>query len=100
TFMKKPRTADCPWCGAFSDVAAVVYFDVNYGPHGDWRIMSSNESLGAYKEAALDPYFQQLQTISWPPASNRTAGSGAGSGAGASAGTGPGPEPGASAGTG
>jgi hypothetical protein len=65
TFMNKPRTADCPWCGAYSDVAAVVYFDVDYGPHGDWRIMSSQASLEAYKEAALDPYFHQLQTISW-----------------------------------
>jgi hypothetical protein len=71
TFMNKPRTADCPWCGAYSDVAAVVYFDVNYGPHGDWRIMSSEASLEAYKEAALDPYFHQLQTISWPEAANR-----------------------------
>jgi hypothetical protein len=74
TFMNKPRTADCPWCGAYSDVAAVVYFDVNYGPHGDWRIMSSQASLEAYKEAALDPYFHQLQTISWAPAANRDAG--------------------------
>jgi len=80
TFMNKPRTADCPWCGAYSDVAAVVYFDVNYGPHGDWRIMSSQASLEAYKEAALDPYFQQLQTISWPPAANRSAGGTGGSG--------------------
>jgi len=71
TFMNKPRTADCPWCGAYSDVAAVVYFDVNYGPHGDWRIMSSQASFENYKEAALDPYFHQLQTISWPPSANR-----------------------------
>ncbi|HVW35220.1 MAG TPA: glycosyl hydrolase [Acidimicrobiia bacterium] len=71
TFMDKPRTADCPWCGAFKDVAAVVYFDVNYGPHGDWRIQSSQASYEAYREAALDPYFHQLQTVSWPPAANR-----------------------------
>jgi hypothetical protein len=71
TFMKKPRTADCPWCGAFSDVAAVVYFDVNYGPHGDWRIMSSEASFQAYRDVAGDPYFHQLQTVSWPPEANR-----------------------------
>src|SRR5207302_414800 len=65
TLMKKPRTADCPWCGAYSDVAAVVYFDVNYGPHGDWRIMSSEASFQAYREAAGDPYFHQLETVSW-----------------------------------
>ena len=39
--INKPKTPDCKHCGAFSDVAAVVYFDVDYGAHGDWRIMSS-----------------------------------------------------------
>ena len=29
------------------------------------------ESLEAYKEAAVDPYFHQLETISWPPSANR-----------------------------
>jgi Glycosyl hydrolase family 26 len=71
TFMDKPRTDQCAWCGAFKDVAAVVYFDVNYGGHGDWRIMSSDASLTAYKEAALDPYYHQMDTVSWPPSANR-----------------------------
>jgi hypothetical protein len=71
TFMDKPRTEQCPWCGMFKDVAAVVYFDVNYGAHGDWRIMSSQASLTAYKEASDDPYFHQLHTVPWPPQGNR-----------------------------
>jgi hypothetical protein len=73
TFQAKPRTPECPWCGAFSDVAAIVYFDVNYGKHGDWRIMSSPESQAAYKEAADDSWFHQVDTIGWAPAANRAA---------------------------
>jgi len=72
-FQAKPRTAECPWCGVYSDVAAIVYFDVNYGKHGDWRIMSSPESLAAYKVAADDPWFHQADSIGWPPAANRAA---------------------------
>ncbi|MGH9040380.1 MAG: glycoside hydrolase family 26 protein, partial [Acidimicrobiia bacterium] len=71
TFQAKPRTAECQWCGAYSDVAAVVYFDVDYGKHGDWRIMSSPESLAAYKVASDDPWFHQVDTIGWPPSTNR-----------------------------
>jgi hypothetical protein len=70
-FMDLPRTAECPWCGVYSDVAAVVYFDVDYGKHGDWRIMSSPETLAAYEVAALDPWFRQADTIGWPPTANR-----------------------------
>ena len=73
TFQDKPRTPECPWCGVYSDVAAIVYFDVNYGKHGDWRIMSSPESLAAYKVAADDPWFHQVGTIGWAPAANRSA---------------------------
>jgi hypothetical protein len=68
----KPKTADCKHCGAYSDVAAVVYFDVDYGGHGDWRIMSSDTSLAAFKEAADDPWFHQMDNVSWPPKLNRT----------------------------
>ena len=71
TFMDKPKTADCKHCGAYSDVAAVVYFDVDYGSHGDWRIMSSDATLTAYKEASGDPFFNQLHTIPWAPQANR-----------------------------
>ena len=72
TLMNKPRTPECPWCGAYSDAAAIVYFDVDYGSHGDWRIMSSDATLAAYKEASDDPWFHQLDTVSWPPGGNRT----------------------------
>ena len=74
TFMDKPKTDQCQWCGAFKDVAAVVYFDVDYGGHGDWRIMSSQSSLDAYKEASDDPYYHQLHTVPWPPEGNRQTG--------------------------
>ncbi|MGH9038177.1 MAG: glycoside hydrolase family 26 protein [Acidimicrobiia bacterium] len=70
-FMDLPRTETCPWCGVYSDVAAVVYFDVDYGKHGDWRIMSSPESTAAYKEASDDLWFHQVHTTGWAPAVNR-----------------------------
>ena len=72
TFMDKPKTAECRHCGAYSDVAAVVYFDVDYGSHGDWRIMSSDQTLTAFKEASGDPWFHQMDTVSWPPSVNRS----------------------------
>ena len=70
--INKPKTPDCKHCGAFSDVAAVVYFDVDYGSHGDWRIMSSEQTLLAFKEASNDPWFNQMGTISWPPRVNQS----------------------------
>jgi hypothetical protein len=69
----KPQSAECPWCGAYSDVAALVYFDVDYGKHGDWRIMSSPQSLDGYRISATDPYTNQINTINWAPAANRPA---------------------------
>ena len=72
TLMNKPKTADCRHCGAFSDVAAIVYFDVDYGSHGDWRIMSSDPTLQAFKEASDDPWFHQMDTVSWAPSVNRS----------------------------
>jgi beta-mannanase len=70
--INKPKTPECKHCGAFSDVAAVVYFDVDYGSHGDWRIMSSPESLQAFKQASDDPWFHQLDSTSWAPKVNRS----------------------------
>jgi hypothetical protein len=67
----KARTADCFWCGIYSDIAAIVYFDV-VGPNGPWIINSSPESEAAYREAAQDPWFNQIQTIGWGPAANRS----------------------------
>ena len=66
----KPRTAECHWCGIYSDIAAVVYFDVT-AVNGPWIINSSPESAAAYREAAQDPWFNQIHTIGWGPASNR-----------------------------
>jgi hypothetical protein len=67
----KPRTAECPWCGIYSDIAAIVYFDV-VGNNGPWIINSSPESEAAYREAAQDPWFNQIHTIGWGPAAHRT----------------------------
>jgi hypothetical protein len=66
----KARTAECPWCGIYSDIAAVVYFDI-IAENGEWIINSSPESEAAYREAAQDPWFNQIQTIGWAPAANR-----------------------------
>src|SRR5581483_1417040 len=66
----KPRTAGCPWCGIYSDIAAIVYFDV-VGDNGPWIINSSPESEAAYREAAQDPWFNQIHTIGWGPAAHR-----------------------------
>jgi hypothetical protein len=67
----KPRSSECPWCGIYSDIAAVVYFDV-VGPNGPWIINSSPESEAAYREAATDPWFNQIHTLGWAPAANRS----------------------------
>ncbi len=68
----KPRTAECPWCGIYSDIAAMVYFDI-VGPNGPWIINSSDESKLAWKEAAAQQdWFKQIHTINWAPASART----------------------------
>ncbi len=67
----KPRTAECHWCGIYSDIAAMVYFDVT-AVNGPWIVNSSPESAAAYREAAQDPWFYQIHTLGWGPAANRT----------------------------
>jgi hypothetical protein len=66
----KARSAECYWCGIYSDIAAVVYFDIE-GENGPWEITSSPESIAAYREAAQDPWFNQIHTLGWAPAANR-----------------------------
>jgi hypothetical protein len=65
-----PRTdatpADCTYCGAMSDIQAMVYFDVP-GKSGNWYVNTTPKSLEAYKEAALLPWFNQIQTLTWGP---------------------------------
>ncbi len=66
-----PRTESCPHCGIYSDIAAMVYFDVP-AENGDWRIISSPTSTAAYHAAASEPkWFNQIHTIGWAPAANR-----------------------------
>jgi hypothetical protein len=66
----RPRTEACHWCGTFSDIAAMVYFDINADStdqNGDWRINSSQASKDAYRiSAAQDPWFKQIHNIGWP----------------------------------
>ena len=66
----KAGNAGCFWCGIYSDIAAVVYFDIE-GINGPWEITSSPASIQAYREAAQDPWFNQIHTLGWEPAANR-----------------------------
>jgi hypothetical protein len=71
-----PRTdatpAACTYCGAMSDIQAMVYFDVP-GKSGNWYVNTTPKSLEAYKEAALKPWFNQIQTLTWGPYNGGTA---------------------------
>ncbi|MGH2578488.1 MAG: glycosyl hydrolase, partial [Actinomycetota bacterium] len=64
----------CHWCGIYSDIAAVVYFDINADgsdQNGDWRIRSSRASTDSYiSSAAQDPWFKQIHNIGWPASAN------------------------------
>ncbi|MGH9283036.1 MAG: hypothetical protein ACRD0S_08865, partial [Acidimicrobiales bacterium] len=65
------RNPSCPHCGIYSDIAAMVYFDVE-AVNGDWRIISGPESIAAYHASAAEPrWFNQIHTIGWAPAANR-----------------------------
>ncbi|MGH9000294.1 MAG: hypothetical protein ACRDY7_13000 [Acidimicrobiia bacterium] len=60
----------CHWCGVYSDIAAMVYFDT-VAVNGDWRITATPESLAAYKSSTSDqPWFRQIGNIGWEPAKN------------------------------
>jgi hypothetical protein len=91
----KARTAECFWCGIYSDIAALVYFDIE-GINGPWEITSSPESIAAYREAAQDPWFNQIHNLGWGPAANRpdVPPPGQNPGPGPDPGPGPGPGPG------
>jgi len=71
----KARTPECPHCGVFSDIAAMVYFDINADEshqNGDWRILSSQNSIDAMLESVTnEPWFHQIHTLGWAPAANR-----------------------------
>ncbi|HEV3365485.1 MAG TPA: glycosyl hydrolase, partial [Acidimicrobiia bacterium] len=71
----KPRPAGLSpdqdkWKGAYSDIQALVYYDV-VGKSGDdeggWAVQTTEPSFEAYKEAALDPWFNQIHTLTWGP---------------------------------
>ena len=69
-----PRTADtpadCKYCGAMSDIQAMVYFDIK-GKSGDasggWDIETTQPSFDAYKEAAQNPWFNHIADLTWGP---------------------------------
>jgi len=59
-----------PICGAYSDIQAMVYYDVagkSADTEGGWAVNTTQPSFDAYKEAALDPWFNQIQTLTWGP---------------------------------
>jgi len=85
----KPRPAGLSpdqdkWKGAYSDIQALVYYDV-VGKSGDdeggWAVQTTDKSFEAYKEAALDPWFNQIHTLKWGPY-NGTTGAGGNNGGG------------------
>src|SRR5581483_7139068 len=69
-----PRTAatpaDCKYCGAMSDIQAMVYFDIA-GKSGDasggWNLQTSAASFAAYKQAAQNPWFNHISDLTWGP---------------------------------
>ncbi|HVW32479.1 MAG TPA: glycosyl hydrolase [Acidimicrobiia bacterium] len=87
----EPRTAatpaDCKYCGMYSDIQAMVYYDVagkSADSEGGWTVRTSQKAFDAYKQAALDPWFNHLDTLTWGPYN----------GGGTDPGTDPGTEPG------
>jgi hypothetical protein len=96
-----PRTAatpaDCKYCGAYSDIQAMVYYDVagkSADSEGGWTVHTSQAALDAYKEAAAFPWFNQIHTLNWGPYTG-----GSGTGPDPDPGTNPGPGPGTNPGT-
>jgi hypothetical protein len=65
-----PRTAatpaDCKYCGAYADIQAMTYYDVN-GKSGPWYVNTTPKSVEGYKEAAVNPWFNQIGTLNWGP---------------------------------
>jgi ribosomal protein L24E len=58
------------WKGAYSDIQAMVYYDIpgkSADAEGGWAVATTAPSLAAYKEAALDPWFNQIKTLTWGP---------------------------------
>jgi hypothetical protein len=58
------------WKGAYSDVQAMVYYDIpgkSADAEGGWAVATTQPSLDAYKAAALNPWFNQIQTLTWGP---------------------------------
>ena len=55
--------------GHYPNIVAFCYFDVDdSGANGnyDWRLTSSAEAIGAFRDMALDPYFNQPHTTLSP----------------------------------
>ncbi|HEY3239022.1 MAG TPA: glycosyl hydrolase, partial [Acidimicrobiia bacterium] len=74
-----PRTASTPasclHCGAYTDIAAMVYFDVSgksADSEGGWDIETTDLSLAGYKQYANDPWFHQIETLTWGPYTGST----------------------------
>jgi hypothetical protein len=62
--------ASCVHCGAYSDIAAMVYFDVSgksADDEGGWDIETTDPSLAGYMEYSDHPWFNQIHTLTWGP---------------------------------
>ncbi|MGH3658588.1 MAG: cadherin-like domain-containing protein, partial [Micromonosporaceae bacterium] len=67
--------AACGHCGAYSDIAAMVYFDVSgksADDEGGWDIETTEPSLAGYMEYSDHPWFNQIQTLTWGPYTGST----------------------------
>src|SRR2546423_12376128 len=63
-----------------SGIQAMVYLDLA-GKSGDWYVNTTPKSFEGYKEAALDPWFNHIDSLTGGPYNGGT-------------GSGPGPDPG------
>jgi ribosomal protein L24E len=73
------------WKGAYSDIQAMVYYDIpgkSADAEGGWAVATTAPSLEAYKEAALNPWFNQIQTLNWGPYTGGSGGTDPGTGPG------------------
>ena len=73
TVMPRPAGLDPnvdKYKGAFADIAAMVYYDIpgkSADAEGGWAVNTTDKAFEAYKEAALDPWFNQIHTLKWGP---------------------------------
>jgi hypothetical protein len=58
------------WAGAYSDIQGMIYYDIpgkSADAEGGWAVRTTQPSFDAYKKVALDPWFNQIKTLTWGP---------------------------------